>query len=692
MTDAIDPAVGGATTSTPHQQPLVDPNYGICCSGGGIRAAGFALGALLGLEENGDLVSRARYLSAVSGGNYAVTGWTLFARNTEKGGPSNAARRLHRSLFNGADDPGDKVWKSSTKADSIERRITNNGDQRYLKNGTRLGLAGNLTWAFCLILLHAVVLLAATLAVGWPFGKLMGARVLHAEFAYPTIPTRIEFDRRDWMPAAILAGLALVIFVIAGLARLVTSSGVLFRVVRWLAIASFVGVFVPIVMPSVILEARHVLHHSPGPGGTTGHTWTLAGVSATTLLGWVWALAKGKVKKRLPYLGGVAMALLLLLFEGFVIQAAAFAGSKSWLDVGWVAWGIIAVALVFAFTVPGVQWASFRPIYTGGLRHSFGERAAGVNDADATWSALRAVSKQDNDDGSVSRVIPELIVCCAAQRVGLSQNGVPAVSFTITPTHVTFDGRVHADTDSFVERIRSAKLRRTLQRPSGWMAISGAAFASAMGRSSVGTTNAVLAGLGINLGAWVPSPGKVQDQASAFPIVRMPYYLKEIFGVYAADDDFTFVSDGGHWENLGLVELLRRNCRTIVCFDASGDEPGSFNTLRESLRLALTELDNVESFDLSALAKASVVEHGMLPPTSVFQIPVRFSHGVPGRIFYANSRIAANQVLGVRRFAQCDPKFPHYSTGDQFLDDQQFSFLIQDGRDAADKIAHVLPE
>ncbi|MEI7547503.1 MAG: hypothetical protein WCK21_05525, partial [Actinomycetota bacterium] len=635
MTDLPDTtaSAGTATAPTDQQQP-VDPVYGICCSGGGIRAAAFALGALLGLEENKDLVARARYLSAVSGGNYAATGWTLSAMNTAAGGTSNAAERLHVSLFNGAPDPGDRIWVNATADDPIERTITNDGDHRYLRNGVCLGLFGNLAWAFGLIMLHALVLLSAMFVAGWGFGKVMGSEVLHPEYGNPQIPDSIAFGRLDWVPAAILGGLAVIAFAVAGVACLFVSSNVLYRAARWVAIAALASVLIPIAIPWTILEVRHALHHTPGPGGTTGHTLTVAGISATTLIGWLWALAKGKVKRSLPYLGGLAMAILLLIFMGVVVQATAFEASDSWLDVSGALWAALAIVLVVLYAVgPGIQWASFRPIYTGGLQHSFGERASGLPDSDATWSKMREVSKCD-DDASATRVLPELIVCCAAQRVGLSQNGVPATSFTITPTKVALDGRVEARTEVFTKRIRSKNLATTLERPSGWMAISGAAFASAMGRSSLGTTNALLAGLGINLGAWVPSPRKVDGQAK-FPLVRMPYFLKEIFGVYPADDDFVFVTDGGHWENLGLVELLRRNCRTIACFDASGDEPGSFNTLREALSLALTELGNVKSFDLTALDAASVTVRGLLPPTSVFEIPVTFKDGIPGRIFYA---------------------------------------------------------
>src|SRR5688572_33341177 len=52
-----------------------------------------------------------------------------------------------------------------------------------------------------------------------------------------------------------------------------------------------------------------------------------------------------------------------------------------------------------------------------------------------------------------------------------------------------------------------------------------------------------------------------------------------------------YVSDGGHYDNLGLVELLRRGCRTIYCFDAGGGRTSG--ALADAIALARTEL-NVE--------------------------------------------------------------------------------------------------
>src|SRR5262249_22697209 len=143
--------------------------------------------------------------------------------------------------------------------------------------------------------------------------------------------------------------------------------------------------------------------------------------------------------------------------------------------------------------------------------------------------------------------------------------------------------------DDYAKRI-PWPLGAELATVSGWMAVSGAAFSSAMGRQGKGSTNALMAAFNIDLGAWIPNPWLVRRGVTHFPYIRLPYLAKEILGTYDYDDENVFVSDGGQWENLGLVELFRRQCRTIVCIDASGDKPGTFHTLAEAISLAAAAL------------------------------------------------------------------------------------------------------
>ena len=85
----------------------------------------------------------------------------------------------------------------------------------------------------------------------------------------------------------------------------------------------------------------------------------------------------------------------------------------------------------------------------------------------------------------------------------------------------------------------------------------------------------VLAVTGVRLGTWLPNPhfvarwdaAREQDfwQLPGIPrIRRLTYLLREIFGIHQYTDRLLQITDGGHYENLGLVELLRRRCTEIL--------------------------------------------------------------------------------------------------------------------------------
>ena len=226
------------------------------------------------------------------------------------------------------------------------------------------------------------------------------------------------------------------------------------------------------------------------------------------------------------------------------------------------------------------------------------------------------------------------------------------------------------------------------------MATSGAAFASAMGRLSKGSTNALLAALNIDLGIWLPNPRLVGDGATVFPPVRLGHLFKEILGWYDERDRYVFVADGGHWENLGLVELLRRRAATIVCVDASGDQVGAFTTLRQAIELAELELpDVIAGVDLTDLDRIGL-RGDRLPAGLVASLTVTYrgpGEGTStGVIHYAKAQVAQDLDVELRRFAKGDRRFPNYSTGDQFLTDEQFSRLVALGREAGNRLSTLV--
>jgi len=105
------------------------------------------------------------------------------------------------------------------------------------------------------------------------------------------------------------------------------------------------------------------------------------------------------------------------------------------------------------------------------------------------------------------------------------------------------------------------------------MAISGAAAAPNMGKETNRLFAFFLAMLNVRLNYWLPNPRYAKPEHPSFlprnPLLRVGplYLLRELFGRLDERSYNINLSDGGHFENLGLYELIRRECRFIVCGD-----------------------------------------------------------------------------------------------------------------------------
>src|SRR5215475_1714144 len=83
------------------------------------------------------------------------------------------------------------------------------------------------------------------------------------------------------------------------------------------------------------------------------------------------------------------------------------------------------------------------------------------------------------------------------------------------------------------------------------------------------------------------------------------------------------VTDGGHYDNLGLVEALRRGARNIVVFDASGDRPDTWYTLGGAMALARTDA----GAEISLNPTAMVRKNGKAPTLCRGQVLRPWAHG-----------------------------------------------------------------
>ena len=103
------------------------------------------------------------------------------------------------------------------------------------------------------------------------------------------------------------------------------------------------------------------------------------------------------------------------------------------------------------------------------------------------------------------------------------------------------------------------------------MAISGAAVSSHMGLGSMPSLSALLTLLNIRLGFWIARP-ETSTAAPGFACL-----LREMTATGMSEDaTWLNLSDGGHIENMGVYELLRRRCKFIICVDGEADPKSTF--------------------------------------------------------------------------------------------------------------------
>jgi hypothetical protein len=197
-----------------------------------------------------------------------------------------------------------------------------------------------------------------------------------------------------------------------------------------------------------------------------------------------------------------------------------------------------------------------------------------------------------------------------------------------------------------------------------------------MGKKTIRAVRFLMALMNVRLGVWLENPDPRVAAPSARP--RPSLLLKEMVGIARLSDPYIYVTDGGHFDNLGLVELLRRGCTTVFCLDGGGDPPGTFRALGEAVALSRSELQVDVSLDPSPIApqqKTGVSQQGYALGALRFRTSPDGSEvdgDATGRIVYCRAAVTDDAPWDVRDFARRDRRFPNHSTMDQLFTDEKF--------------------
>ncbi len=630
---------------------------GICASGGGIRSASVMIGAFRGLHAAGTW-QRAQWLHAVSGGGYAAGGWRVSSVQDDERGSHGASPGTAMTDPGDADNlfAADHRWFRHVRA----RR-------RYLDNGVGSLLGGIGGAALRTAFVFGGVLAAAAL-IGWLVGRLTRSWAVHPTFSNGGSDATTLTELLAWR--LVLPGLVpLAIGVLAFLATQATNSPSFRRrfgrVARLLGAVGVCLLVLLVAVPVGIRYGRPVLA-SPWGVDAEGGAGVVGFLSALGVVTAVRQLLTAELKKRWSRLGGVLLLIGLFVFAGKVADDQA--NLERFFHGGWVP--IVAVLWLLALELPPAHRVTLNGVYRKRLAATF---MPGVEYShEAPWA------------GYVDADGPELVLCGTAHATDLQFGGLPALGFTFRPHGVTLHDGASAPWRSFPIGSWWDGFPRawTVSRS---MALTGAAFASAMGRQSFGSTNSLLAAVNFRLGMWVPNPRHADwfaDPATS-PRVHLGYFAKELFNRYDPQRDaFVYVADGGHRENLGLVEQLRERPTEMIVLDASGDVPGGFGTLKQAIELAGVELGVEVDIDLSSVEPRTDDE----PHDCVASGVATHPDGFVTTLVYAKAQISDTAPVALRQFAAANPPYPNYSTGDQYLTEAEFDALVALGEHLAERI------
>ena len=152
------------------------------------------------------------------------------------------------------------------------------------------------------------------------------------------------------------------------------------------------------------------------------------------------------------------------------------------------------------------------------------------------------------------------------------------------------------------------------------------------------------------------------------------------------DDEhpWVYLSDGGHFENLGLYELVRRRCRFIVISDGSADPEYKFEDVANAIEKVRVDLGMPIRFSVAPRVGTGETEPRHAALLTIDYPAVDGSLAKPGLILYLKGVITGDEDQDVRYYHQAHPLFPQEPTSDQFFNESQFEAYHRLGRHAVD--------
>ncbi|MEO9003476.1 MAG: hypothetical protein ABI288_02015, partial [Ginsengibacter sp.] len=201
------------------------------------------------------------------------------------------------------------------------------------------------------------------------------------------------------------------------------------------------------------------------------------------------------------------------------------------------------------------------------------------------------------------------------------------------------------------------------------MAISGAAVNPNQGYHSSPATAFLLTIFNAQMGRWLGNPRKNSWQYSD-PASGLGYIISNLVNKTSTSDKFVALSDGGHFDNMGLYEMVRRRCPYIILCDAEQDGEFTCEGLASAIRRCRIDFGAEITIDISKITGRPDGRHS-LAHYALGEIKY-VGENQTGTLLYIKSSIDGNEPVDVYEYALKNETFPHQTTADQFFDEEQF--------------------